>query len=88
METREIANAFLNRAANTTKYMTSAQRVDSLTDLVLSYNSDKQCHMPELLLGRMTAATRRICELAPRQQTLLEQHNMAVEDISQDSQKS
>ncbi|XP_043242318.1 uncharacterized protein LOC122391992 isoform X2 [Amphibalanus amphitrite] len=83
METTEIANAFLSRAANTTKYMTSAQRVDSLTDLVLSYNSDKHDHMPELLLAKMAAATRRVSELAEEQQALLDKHGLAVEDVGE-----
>ena len=63
METTEQANAFLSRAANTTKYMTAGHRVDALTDLILDYNQAKHHRMPDHLVKRMNAATSRLSEL-------------------------
>ena len=82
METTEIANAFLSRAGNVTKYMTAAQRIDSLTDLVLSYKKDKHERLPELLHRRMAAATRRIAELEAKQRSLLSEYNLSESDIA------
>ena len=55
METTEIANAHTSRAGNTTKHMTAANRVDSPTDLRLSYNSKKHTNMPQLLVKKLEA---------------------------------
>ena len=52
METTEQANALLSRAGNTTKHMTSAQRDDFLTDLVISWNERKDTKMVELLIAK------------------------------------
>ena len=71
METTEIANAFLSRAGNTTKYMTAAQRNDALTDMVLCYNREKHDRMPTLLIRRLEEARGRIPELQSKLDSLL-----------------
>ena len=81
METTEIANAHLSRAGNTTKHMTAANRVDSLTDMVLSYNSKKHSKMPELLVKKLTATRARIPELTGVLRELLAAHDITEGDI-------
>ena len=81
METTEIANAFLSRAANTTKYMTAAQRKDSITDLALTYNRDKNTRMPYLLADKLKAISAKIPELSAQLSALLGQHASSLEDV-------
>ena len=81
METTELANAHLSRAGNTTKHMTGANRVDSLTDLVLSYNNRKHNNMSQLLVSKLTATRARIPELASDLQGLLAAMNITEDDI-------
>ncbi|XP_043207566.1 uncharacterized protein LOC122373504 isoform X2 [Amphibalanus amphitrite] len=81
METTEMANAFLSRASNTTKYMTSAQRVDSLTDLVLCYNRSKHLRMPELLVKRKEDAKKRLPSLEKKLASLLQEHGVDASQI-------
>ena len=81
METSEMANAFLSRASNTTKYMTSAQRLDAITDLVLCYNRTKHLRMPELLVKRKTDAEKRLPILEEKLASLLEEHSVAVSEV-------
>ena len=76
METTEIANAFLSRAGSTTKYMTSAQRIDAITDFVPSHNEDKHLHMPDLLAKRLRDAQRRIPVLERKLDSLLHEHGI------------
>ena len=81
METTEIANAHLSRAGNTTKHMTAAHRIDSLTDLALHYNRDKHAKMPSLLVRKMTDAKKRIPDLENKLQELLVQHEVSPSQI-------
>ena len=81
METTEIANAFLSRAGNTTKYMTSAQRIDAITDLVLNYNRGKHQRMPDLLVDKLKDAGRRIPLLERKLDSLLHEHGVIPSQI-------
>ncbi|XP_043246029.1 uncharacterized protein LOC122393759 isoform X2 [Amphibalanus amphitrite] len=82
METTEIANAFLSRACNTTKYMTSAQRNDALTDMVLKYNEEKHRRMPTLLIRKMKEAERRIPMLQSQLDTALRENGISSDHIN------
>ena len=81
METTEIANAFLSRAGNTTKYMTAAQRNDTLTDMVLNYNQEKHQRMPSLLVSRLEDAEKRIPLLQSKLNSLLGEHNFPAAQV-------
>ena len=82
METTiEIANAFLSRAGNTTKYMTAAQRNDALTDMVLHYNEEKHERMPKLLVRRLQDAENRIPELQSRLDSLLDEQGVSQSQV-------
>ena len=82
METTEIANAFLSRAANTTKYMTAAQRNDTLTGMVIKYNEEKHERMPRLLISRLQDAEKRIPELRCSLTSLLNEHGVSQDRIA------
>ncbi|XP_043232044.1 uncharacterized protein LOC122386681 isoform X3 [Amphibalanus amphitrite] len=82
METTEIANAFLSRAANTTKYMTAAQRNDALTGMVIKYNEEKHERMPRLLVSRLQDAEKRIPELQCTLTSLLDEHGVSQDRIA------
>ena len=81
METTEQANARLSRAGNPTKHMTAANRVDSLTDLALSYNNQKHVDMAQLLMRKLNMTRERIPDLTADLQSLLVQHGLTEDDI-------
>ena len=81
METTEIANAFLSRACNTTKYMTAAQRSDALTDLVLKHNQRKHLRMPALLASKVQDAEKRIPTLQSKLDSLLDEHSVTPDQV-------
>ena len=63
METTEQANARLSRGGTPTKHMTAANRVDSVTDLTLSYNNQKHVDMAQLLVRKLTMTQNRSPDL-------------------------
>ena len=80
METTEIANAF--RVVQPTRQNTGPSlSVDSLTDLALTYNRDKNNRMPDLLADMLKAITAKVPQLSAKLSALLDQHASSLEDI-------
>ena len=61
--------------------MTAANRVDSLTDLALSYNNQKHVDMAQLLVRKLTMTQNRIPDLVADLRRLLVPHGLTEDDI-------